>query len=112
MPRETVPDLIARSALANRAVLVTGASGAFGGQTLDTVTAVLRAATAARPPRDVASTRLGTAALRIARHAPGALDRALSARMAATMRRGTYAGAELATGLRTRLRAQGKEKRA
>jgi len=78
----------------------------------DTVTAVLRAATAARPPRDVASTRLGTAALRIARHAPGALDRALSARMAATMRRGTYAGAELATGLRTRLRAQGKEHRA
>ena len=78
----------------------------------DTVTTVLRAATAARPPRDVASTRLGTAALRLARHAPAVLDRALAARMGATMRRGTYAGAELAAGLRTRLNSQGKETRA
>ena len=34
MPRETLRSLIGRSALADRAVLVTGASGAFGSATL------------------------------------------------------------------------------
>ena len=75
----------------------------------NTVAAALRAATAARVPRDVASTRLGTAALRLARHAPSALDRAIAARMSTILRRGAYAGAELATGLRERLSADGKE---
>ena len=76
------------------------------------VAAALRAATAARVPREVASTRLGTAALRLARHAPAALDRAVAARLGTTLRRGTYAGAELAAGLRERLSAGGKEKHA
>ena len=47
----------------------------------DTVLTVVRAAAAARPPRDVASTPLGTAAFRLARHAPGLLDRAVAARV-------------------------------
>jgi NAD(P)-dependent dehydrogenase (short-subunit alcohol dehydrogenase family) len=75
----------------------------------DTVAATLRAATAARVPRDVASTRLGTAGLRLARHAPSTLDRAVAAQLGTILRRGTYAGAELAAGLRERLSAGGKE---
>lgn len=73
----------------------------------DTVAAVLRAAAAERPPRDVASTALGTAALRLARHAPGLVDRAVGARLSSLIRRGTYAGAELAAGLRDRLSDHG-----
>jgi predicted regulator of Ras-like GTPase activity (Roadblock/LC7/MglB family) len=78
----------------------------------DTVAATLRAATAARVPRDVASTRLGMAALRLARHAPSTLDRAVAARLSTIFRRGRYAGAELAAGLRERLSAGGKERHA
>ena len=78
----------------------------------DTVAATLRAATAARAPRDVASTRLGTAALRLARHAPATLDRAVAARLGTILGRGTYAGAELAAGLRERTSAGGKERHA
>jgi NAD(P)-dependent dehydrogenase (short-subunit alcohol dehydrogenase family) len=78
----------------------------------DTVAATLRAATAARAPRDVASTRLGAAALRLARHAPSTLDRAVRARLGTVLGRGTYAGAELAAGLRQRLGAGGKERHA
>jgi NAD(P)-dependent dehydrogenase (short-subunit alcohol dehydrogenase family) len=82
-------------------------------QVSDTVVAVLRAATATRAPRDVASTALGTVALRLARHAPGLVDRAVGARLAAVIRHGTYAGAELADGLRDRLNnTHGKETRA
>ncbi len=81
-------------------------------QVSDTAMTVLRAATATNPPRDVASTALGTVALRLARHAPGLVDRAVGARLAAVMRRGTYAGAELADSLRDRLNTNGRETRA
>lgn len=68
----------------------------------DTVLTVLRSAAANRPPRDVASTPLGTAALRIARHAPGLLDRAVSARLRGMASGDTFAAASLADGLRER----------
>jgi NAD(P)-dependent dehydrogenase (short-subunit alcohol dehydrogenase family) len=78
----------------------------------DTVMTVLRAATASRAPRDVASTAFGTVALRLARHAPGLVDRAVGMRLAAAVRRGAFAGAELADSLRERLSPGGKETRA
>jgi NAD(P)-dependent dehydrogenase (short-subunit alcohol dehydrogenase family) len=68
----------------------------------DTVLTVVRAAAARRPPRDVASTRVGTAAFRMARHAPGLLDRAMAARMRRLVRTQAFEGAELAAGLRER----------
>ena len=68
----------------------------------DTVTTVVRSAAAARPPRDVASTPLGAAALRLARHAPGLVDRAVAARLAAMTRGDTFTDAPLANGLRER----------
>lgn len=71
-------------------------------QVRDTVLTVVRSAAAARPPRDVASTPLGTAALRLARHAPGLLDRAVAARVRDLTRGGTFAAAPLAAGLRER----------
>jgi hypothetical protein len=40
---------------------------------------------------------------------PSTLDRAVAARLGTILRRGTYAGAELAAGLRERLSADGKE---
>jgi NAD(P)-dependent dehydrogenase (short-subunit alcohol dehydrogenase family) len=66
----------------------------------DTVLTVMRSAAAARPPRDVASTPLGTAALRLARHAPGLVDRAVAARVRGTAR--SLPAAALADGLRER----------
>jgi NAD(P)-dependent dehydrogenase (short-subunit alcohol dehydrogenase family) len=74
-----------------------------------TVLTVLRSAAATRPPRDVASTPLGAAALRLARHAPGLLDRAVAARVRGMTRRDTFATAPLADGLRERHRATRKE---
>lgn len=68
----------------------------------DTVLTVLRSAAAARPPRDVASTPLGAVAFRLARHAPGLLDRAVAARLRAMARGGAFAAAPLADGLRDR----------
>lgn len=68
----------------------------------DTVMTVIRAATAARPPRDVASTPLGNAALRIARHAPGLTDRVTSAGLGRLVHSGHFADSPLAAGLRNR----------
>lgn len=68
----------------------------------DTALTVVRSAAAPRPPRDVASTPLGTAALRLARHAPGLLDRAVAARVRSMTRGDTFAAAPLADGLRER----------
>jgi len=61
----------------------------------DTVLTVVRAAA----PRDVASTRSGTAAFRLARHAPGLLDHAVAARLRRLVRTHAFEGAELAAGL-------------
>ncbi len=68
----------------------------------DTVLTVVGAAAARNAPRDVASTRAGTAAFRLARHAPGLLDRALAARLRQLVRTPAFEGAELAAGLRER----------
>jgi len=68
----------------------------------DTVLAVVRAGAQPRAPRDVAATRAGTAAFRLARHAPDLLDRAVAARMRLLMRTQDLKGADLATGLRQR----------
>jgi NAD(P)-dependent dehydrogenase (short-subunit alcohol dehydrogenase family) len=68
----------------------------------DTVMTVVAAAAAPRAPRDVASTTLGQAALRLARHAPGLVDRATSARSGQLARSGTFSDAPLAAGFRQR----------
>jgi NAD(P)-dependent dehydrogenase (short-subunit alcohol dehydrogenase family) len=68
----------------------------------DTVLAVLRAGAARRAPRDVASTRSGTAAFLLARHAPGLVDRAVAARVRHLVRAHAFDGAGLAAGLRQR----------
>ena len=65
----------------------------------DTVLAVVRAGAERSAPRDVASTRAGAAALRLARYAPGLLDRALAARLRYLVRTQGFEGAELAVGL-------------
>jgi NAD(P)-dependent dehydrogenase (short-subunit alcohol dehydrogenase family) len=68
----------------------------------DTVLTAVSAAAAHRPPRDVAATGPGTAALHLARHAPGLLDRAVAARVGRLARRDSFSGAALAAGLRQR----------
>jgi len=73
----------------------------------DTVLTVVRAAAARRPPREVASTRSGTAALLLARHAPGLVDRAVAARLRYLVRTKAFHGAEIAAGLRERHGADG-----
>lgn len=68
----------------------------------DTVLTVVRAAAARSAPREVASTTAGTVAFRLARHAPGLLDRAVAARMRHLVRTQAIEDAEIATGLRER----------
>ena len=68
----------------------------------DTVLTVISAAADARAPRDVASTSAGTAALRLGRHAPGLVVRAVAARTGRLARGGRFSGAALAAGLRER----------
>jgi len=69
----------------------------------DTVLAVLRAGAAPTAPRDVASTRAGTAALLLGRHAPGLVDRAVAARVRRLVRAHELDDASLAAGLRQRV---------
>jgi len=71
----------------------------------DTVLTVVRVAAACSAPRDVASTRSGTAAFWLARHAPGLLDRAMAARLRRLVRTHAFESAQLAAGLRERHRA-------
>ncbi|HEY2238432.1 MAG TPA: SDR family NAD(P)-dependent oxidoreductase [Streptosporangiaceae bacterium] len=71
-------------------------------QVRDTVLTAVSAAAAGRPPRDVASTGPGQGARRLARHAPGLLDRAVSARVGRLARHDQFSGAALAAGLRDR----------
>ncbi|MFV2197670.1 SDR family NAD(P)-dependent oxidoreductase [Nocardiopsis sp. LOL_012] len=68
----------------------------------DTVMAVVRAAASRRAPRDVASTALGTAALHLTRHFPGTTEQIASLQVGLLLARGTFGGAEIAQGLRTR----------
>lgn len=77
----------------------------------DTVMTVVRAAVAPRPPRDTASTPLGSAALRIARHAPRLTDRVTSARVLKLIGAGHFADAPLAAGLRERHQRSGHPRR-
>jgi NAD(P)-dependent dehydrogenase (short-subunit alcohol dehydrogenase family) len=65
----------------------------------DTVLTVVRAGADRTPPRDVASTRAGAATLRLARHAPGLVDRAVAARVRFALRTRQFDGAALAAGL-------------
>jgi len=68
----------------------------------DTVLAVLRAGAERSAPRDVAATPAGTAALLLARHAPGLVDRAVAARVRHLVRAHKFDGAAVAAGLRQR----------
>ncbi|TQN30670.1 NADP-dependent 3-hydroxy acid dehydrogenase YdfG [Haloactinospora alba] len=68
----------------------------------DTTMTVVRAAAAAKPRRDVASTTLGTTALWATRHAPGIVDRVASLQLAAVVHSGHLAGSEIARGLHER----------
>ena len=68
----------------------------------DTVLAVVRAGAERSAPRDVTSTRAGTAALLLARHTPGLLDRGLAARLRYLVRTQAFEDADLAVGLRQR----------
>lgn len=65
----------------------------------DTVLTVVRAGVAPSAPRDTASTRAGTAAFALARHAPGLLDRAVAARLRHLVRTQELEGVGLASGL-------------
>ncbi len=68
----------------------------------DTVLTVVRAGAGRRAPRDVASTRAGTAALRLARHAPGLVDHVVASRLRHLVATPEFGGATLAAGLRRR----------
>ncbi|WP_067597091.1 SDR family NAD(P)-dependent oxidoreductase [Nocardiopsis listeri] len=68
----------------------------------DTVMAVVRAAGAKHPPRDIASTALGTAALHLTRHFPGATEQIVSLQLGLLLTDGTFADAEIARGLHSR----------
>lgn len=71
-------------------------------QVRDTVLTVLRAAAAGTPARDLASTAVGTAALRLTRHAPGLIDRIAAIEIAELVRTGELAGGPITRGLRER----------
>ena len=68
----------------------------------DTVMTVVRAAGAGRPPRDTASTLLGTIGLHLFRHFPGATEQAVNLQVGLLLSDGAFAGAEIAQGIRTR----------
>lgn len=70
--------------------------------TRDTVMTVVRAAGAKRPPRDIASTPLGTAALHLTRHFPGTTEQIVSLQLGLLLTDGTFADAEIARGLHSR----------
>ncbi|WP_151772507.1 SDR family NAD(P)-dependent oxidoreductase [Streptomyces abyssomicinicus] len=63
------------------------------------VDAILRAATAARAPRDVATTRRGAVELWLARHLPSVTDRIVARTLAGRVGAGAFEGAEPASGV-------------
>jgi NAD(P)-dependent dehydrogenase (short-subunit alcohol dehydrogenase family) len=66
------------------------------------VAAILRAAEAGDPPRDIAVTRGGALQIAVARHLPGLVDRVVARRLAKSVAAGDLDAAELAAGLRER----------
>ena len=66
------------------------------------VAAVVKAAEARRPPRDLAVTRAGALQIAVARHLPRVVDRAVARRLAARIRAGELDEASLAAALRAR----------
>ncbi|MEW2442940.1 SDR family NAD(P)-dependent oxidoreductase [Micromonospora marina] len=68
------------------------------------VTAILRAATARRAPRDVATTRRGRIEMALARHAPALADRIVRRTVAGRLAGGDLDGAALAEGMLRRHR--------
>lgn len=71
-------------------------------RTRDTVMTVVRACAARRAPRDVASTALGTAALHLTRHFPGATEQLVSLQLGLLLADGAFGEAEIARGLHAR----------
>ncbi|MGW2195949.1 SDR family NAD(P)-dependent oxidoreductase, partial [Streptosporangium sp. NPDC001682] len=63
------------------------------------VDAIVRAVTARRAPRDVATTRRGRVEMMVGRHAPALADRLVRRTVAARMAAGDFAGAPLAAGM-------------
>ncbi|KAB1935016.1 SDR family NAD(P)-dependent oxidoreductase [Micromonospora sp. ALFpr18c] len=70
------------------------------------VTAILRAATARRAPRDVATTRRGRLEMAVARHAPALADRMVRRTLAARLTAGDLDAAPLAAGMLRRHRGR------
>lgn len=68
------------------------------------IAAIVRAAEAPKPPRDVAVTRGGALQIAVARHLPGLVDRVVAGRLAKSVAAGDLDGADLAAGLRARHR--------
>jgi NAD(P)-dependent dehydrogenase (short-subunit alcohol dehydrogenase family) len=75
----------------------------------DVVGTVLRALTAAKPPRDTACTRAGSIELWAGRHLPGLIGRAVARRVRSNAAAGRYAGSPLAAGLAARLTGTGTD---
>jgi NAD(P)-dependent dehydrogenase (short-subunit alcohol dehydrogenase family) len=69
----------------------------------DVVATVLRALTAARPPRDLACTTLGRFELAASRHLPGTVDAVIRSRLRRDLTRGRHTAAPLAAAMRARL---------
>ncbi|MGH3564596.1 MAG: SDR family NAD(P)-dependent oxidoreductase [Pseudonocardia sp.] len=69
----------------------------------DIVGTVVRALTAARPPRDTAGTRAGQVELWLGRHVPGLVGAVVARRLRSCVAQGHFDGSPLAAGLRRRL---------
>lgn len=63
---------------------------------------VVRAAAAKRPPRDVACTAFGTAALHLTKHFPATTEQIVSLQLGLLLTDGAFADAEIAQGLHAR----------
>ena len=73
----------------------------------DVVTTVVRALSAARPPRDTACTPMGRVELAAARHLPALVDTVIRTRLRRSLAEGRFITAPLAAGMRTRLGVSG-----
>lgn len=69
----------------------------------DVMGTVVRALTAARPPRDLACTAMGTFELAASRHLPRTVDAVIRRRLRRGLLRGQYMAAPLAAAMRARL---------
>jgi len=66
------------------------------------VETIVGACAAPRPPRDAATTRIGSVQLFVARHLPGVADRVVARQVRSQAEAGAFDGADLAAGLRQR----------